>query len=305
MQENERKNKEAIENLKETAKNERTQYEKIISDLKKNNQNLTKDLETKKDELFKRDKEIKLKNAERNSVLNAETDLKLNLVASENKIKDLEKELNDTKKQLADKESELKKTLEEKEKGLTDIKKRYEKENKNYAKKIRDLTSQLNTVTTQLNEAKSKTSGATLDQMLDDPTSLLEDQLDESKKTIEKLKEEIKYYEKQIEQFKQGEALAKKALELEAKNKYLYDTIESMTKNTEELKKQKKKAEDDFKEEISRIESNLGQIKLELATAVYEKEMLGTKYRRYIDKLKAKLASLGYKFVDKGKGLPK
>ena len=80
LQENERKNKEAIENLKETAKNERTQYEKIISDLKKNNQNLTKDLETKKDELFKRDKEIKLKNAERNSVLNAETDLKLNLV---------------------------------------------------------------------------------------------------------------------------------------------------------------------------------------------------------------------------------
>ncbi len=179
------------------------------------------------------------------------------------------------------------------------------KENNKYIKKIRDLTNQLNTANNELKDLKSKNEAVTLDEMLDDPNSILEDQLDESKKTIEKLKEEIKDYEKQIDQFNQGEALAKKALELEAKNKYLYDTIESMTKNTEELKKQKKKAEDDFKEEISRIESNLGQIKLELATAVYEKEMLGTKYRRYIDKLKAKLSSLGYKFVDKGKGLPK
>ena len=59
-----------------------------------------------------------------------------------------------------------------------------------------------------------------------------------------------------------------------------------MKKNIEELKTQKKKAEDDFKEEIKRIEGNLGQVKLQLATAVYDKEMMGTKYRRYIDKLK-------------------
>ena len=135
--------------------------------------------------------------------------------------------------------------------------------------------------------------------MFDDPNTLLEDQLDASKKTIEKLKEEIKYYEKQIEELKQGEILAKKAQELEAKNTYLNDTIESMKKNIEELKNQKKKSEDDFKEEIIRIEKNLGETKLQLATAVYEKEMLGTKYRRYIDKLKNKLISLGFKFKEK------
>ena len=72
-----------------------------------------------------------------------------------------------------------------------------------------------------------------------------------------------------------------------------------MKKNIEELKNQKKKIEDDFKEEISRINNNLGDIKLQLANTVYEKEMLGTKYRRYIDKLKNKLISLGFKFKEK------
>ena len=300
IEENERKNKELLDKQKENAKHERNEYEKIISDLTKNNTNLLKELETAKDEISKKENELKLKAAERNSTLNAETDLKINMDLLENKMKEKEKELNDIKKQLADKESETKKILEEKDKIINENKNKYEKENNNYAKKIRDLTSQLNTVTTQLNEIKSKNTGATLDQMLDDPTSLLEDQLDESKKTIEKLKEEIKYYEKQIEELKQGEALAKKAQELEAKNKFLSNNIETMTKNIEELKNQKKKSEDDFKKEIDRIESNLGDIKLQLATAVYEKEMLGTKYRRYIDKLKAKLTSLGFKFKEKG-----
>ena len=177
---------------------------------------------------------------------------------------------------------------------------KYEKENNNYAKKIRDLTNELNTSKSELIELKSKNSGATLDQMLEDPATLLEDQLDASRKEIEKLKEEIKYYEKQIEELKQNEAKGKKAEEFEAKNKYLNDTIETMKKNIEELKTQKKKAEDDFKEEIKRIEGNLGQVKLQLATAVYDKEMMGTKYRRYIDKLKNKLISLGFKFKEKG-----
>ena len=65
-----------------------------------------------------------------------------------------------------------------------------------------------------------------------------------------------------------------------------------MKKNEEELKNQKKKVENDFKEEIKKIENKLGQIKLELATTTYEKEMTITKYKRYTDKLKNKLISL-------------
>ena len=57
--------------------------------------------------------------------------------------------------------------------------------------------------------------------------------------------------------------------------------------------------EDDYKEEIKKYENNLGQIKLELATTTYEKEMMGTKYRRYIENLKTKMISLGFKFTEK------
>ena len=135
--------------------------------------------------------------------------------------------------------------------------------------------------------------------MLDNPETLLEDQLDESKKTIEKLKEEIQYYEKQIETLKENEKKSKKADELEAKNEFLNNTIETMKKNIEDLKNQRKKAEDDFKEEINRNQEELRKVKLEMANYVYEKEMIGTKHRRYIEKLKKKLTSLGYKFKEK------
>ena len=158
------------------------------------------------------------------------------------------------------------------------------------------MTNRLNTTTSELNELKNKNSGATLDQMLEDSAA---EELDESRKTIEKLKEENKYYEKQIEELKQNDSKAKKAEELEAKNTYLNDTIETMKKNIEELKNQKKKSEEDFKQEIKRIESDLGQIKLQLATTAYEKEMQATKYRRYIEKLKNKLISFGVKFREK------
>ena len=137
--------------------------------------------------------------------------------------------------------------------------------------------------------------------MLDDPTSLLEDQLDECKKTIEKLKEEIKYYEKQIENSNKDNTKAKQYDELEAKNKYLNETIESMEKNIEELKNQKQKAEIDFKEELEKIEIELSKTKCELADANYEKEKLDKKYKRYIDKLKDKLSSLGFTFQSKKK----
>ena len=57
------------------------------------------------------------------------------------------------------------------------------------------------------------------------------------------------------------------------KNNFLNSTIEYMKKIEEELRHQKKKVEDDFKEEIIRYENNLLQIKLQLATTTFEKEM--------------------------------
>ena len=132
--------------------------------------------------------------------------------------------------------------------------------------------------------------------MLEDPTQFLEEQLEESKKLIKSLKDENKYMENEM---KKKDAKAKKADEFEAKNNFLNGTIERMKKTEEELKNQKKKIEDDFKEEIKRYENNLSQIKLQLATTAYDKEMMGAQYRRYIDKLKNKLVSLGFKFKEK------
>ena len=127
---------------------------------------------------------------------------------------------------------------------------KYEKENNNYIQKISNLTIKLKNTTDELAELQNKNSSVGLDQMLesgDEGSSILEDQLDECKKIIEKLKQENKH-------LKEGEILAKKAEEFEAKNKALTHTIEIMKKKIEELKSESpKKSEDDFKEEIVKI----------------------------------------------------
>ena len=92
---------------------------------------------------------------------------------------------------------------------------------------------------------------------------------------------------------------AKKFDELEAKNNFLNDTIETMKKNIEELKNQKQKEKEDFMQEISKLETELGQVKCELADNVFEKEEKITKCRRYITILEKKLLSLGFKLKPK------
>ena len=135
--------------------------------------------------------------------------------------------------------------------------------------------------------------------MLDNPSTALEDQLEESKKTITKLKEEIAYYEKQIETLKKDSTKAKKYDELEAKNKYNENTIETMTNNINELKQQKKKAQEDFDKELEKVNLELTEVKCELAKANFDKDLATTKMQRYINKLKSKMSALGFKFKSK------
>ena len=159
-------------------------------------------------------------------------------------------------------------------------------------KKIHDLTSQLNTSNLELNELKNKSTSVSLDQMLENPNLALEEQLDESKKTIEKLNEEIKYYEKQM-------VKAKKNEELEAKLKFCEDTIETMKNHNNELKEQKKKAQDDFEKELEKVNLELNVTKCELAKVNFDKDLIATESQRYINKLKNKMISLGFKFKTK------
>ena len=161
------------------------------------------------------------------------------------------------------------------------------------------MTNQLNTANTELEEYKNKSSAVTLDEMLDNPTTALQDQLDESKKAIIKLKEENAYYEKQLEELKKDNTKAKKYDELEAKLKYYEDTIETMKNNINELKEQKKKQKDDFDSEIEKVNLELSGVKCELAKVNFEKDMANTKMQRYINKLKTKMSALGFKFKTK------
>ena len=295
LEESNRKNIEMEEKQKKEKKYERNEYEKIINDLYKNNTNLEKELENIKKELNKKENEIKIKISEYNNIKNNETDFKKNISILEKEINEKDSKLNEIKIKLEEKDNQLKKVIEEKEKKINELTKKYEKENNNYVEKIRDLNTQLKSSKNELNELKNQNYGTTLDEMLEDPF----EHQDADQNSIEKLKEEIKYYEQQIEELKKDKIKVKRVDELEAKNNFLNNTIEIMKKNIEELKTQKKKVEDDLKAEIIRVQNNLRQIKLELATTVYEKGMQLARYKRYTDKLKDKLISLGYKFKEK------
>ena len=141
--------------------------------------------------------------------------------------------------------------------------------------------------------------GITLDEMLDNPQTALEDQLDESKKMVIKLQEENTYYEKQIEVLKKDSAKAKKYDELEAKNKYNENTIETMKNNINELKEQKKKAQDDFDHELERVNLELSGVKCELAKVTFDKDVAVAQMQKYINKLKSKMSAFGFKFKSK------
>jgi len=113
------------------------------------------------------------------------------------------------------------------------------------------------------------------------------------------IQEEINYYKKKMEESNTDDSKVKKFDELEAKNKFLSDNMKAMETNIEELKAQKKKAEEDFKEEMNKVESELGQMKCQFADQAYEYELKLAKLKKYIDKLKGKLTKMGFKFKSK------
>ena len=286
--------KENHEKIEENNENENVkliidEYIAKINDLIKRNKYLEKELTY-----------IKLNNRgnETNNANNAETDSKINLdnIYSLNN----DNELKDLKNKLIQKDEEIKKVIEEKDKTINELTNKYNNENNNYTKKITDLESRLKFTTNELNELKTKNDEANIEEKFDDvPTPSLEEQLDESKRIIEELREEIKYYENEIEELKKYIEKANKADELEAKNNYLNNTIEILKKNIEELKNQNQKVKEELKEEIIKIQNDLGETKYQLATTVYEREDKYIRYRKYIVKLKDKLISLGYKFKEK------
>ena len=182
----------------------------------------------------------------------------------------------------------------EKDKELNKINYKSKDDNNNYIKKIRDLSEQLNTANRELNYLKSKNN--IISKLLDGQRSLIKDKLDEYKKVIEKLKEVINYYKKKMEE---DDSKVKLFKEVEVKNKFLSDSMKALEKNIEELKAQKKKAEEEFREEMNKVESELGQMKCQYVDQAYEYELIIAKLKKYIDKLKSKLIKMGITFKSK------
>ena len=306
LEETQKKNADNLERQREANKYEREEFEKIITDLKKKNSEYEFNINSLNTDLAQKDKQIKeyidkldKKEKEKEESEKKQDEKKENKEEYEKLIKLKDEEINNIKKQLEEKDKDIKKQLDEKDKKIQELISKSEKENNNYVKKIHDLTSQLNTSNLELNELKNKSTSVSLDQMLENPNLALEEQLDESKKTIEKLNEEIKYYEKQIENLKKDSAKAKKYDELEAKLKFCEDTIETMKNNNNELKEQKKKAQDDFENELEKVNLELSATKCELAKVNFDKDLIATESQKYINKLKNKMISLGFKFKTK------
>ena len=213
----------------------------------------------------------------------------------ESELKKKDNQIDELNKKLEQKEEEKLKEIENKNKQIEQINLKNEKEVKNYTKKIRDLQEQYSIISNKLKEKekeKESDDGITLSEIVDGEEAEQEEKVDE---TI-KLKEEIKYYEKQIEELKKYESKAKKAEEFEAKNKYLNDNLETMKKNIEEIKNQKLKEENDYKEIIKNLELNIAELKCALGSVEYEFGSKLTSQKRYINKLEQKLKSLGFKF---------
>ena len=129
----------------------------------------------------------------------------------------------------------------------------------------------------------------------------LQDQIDELNQVIEKLKEENKYYEKKNEELEIEANKAKRANELEAKNNYLNERIETLENTIKELTKSKNEALIDFQEENTKLQMEMAGVKCDLAILNYESDRKLMKYKNYIKKLENKLIGLGYKFKSKKK----
>ena len=127
-----------------------------------------------------------------------------------------------------------------------------------------------------------------------DITHELEEPIKEYKKTIESKNNEIKELKKKLSNF---EIDNKKELEVQAE--YLNSMVEGYKKNIENMKEQKIKEANDFKEQIEKLEIEIVDYKVRLATIQFEMDRKLVIYKKYVNKLQNKLESVGFKFKEK------
>ena len=296
--------KESKKQIKEKAQEQRDSDVKEILDLEKAVEDLKNEvnelkrakqiIENEKNDLKDRNEKLIKRNKELESVYGGQNDQESILNNYKTK---LDKKNNEIEN-LTAKCKEFKENLDQYEKDKENKAKEFKHEKEVLQSEVDDKTKKLEVALRELNEIRAKEGKgeANLDQMAEDPKQKLYDEIKELKKQIEEKTKTNTSLKNKIDNFE-----IDKNNELEAQTGYLNGMIEGYKKTIESMKGEKSKTEDEHKDEIEKMEIEIGDYKVKIATIQYETDRKLFTYKKYVKKLQTKLESLGFKFKDKKK----
>ena len=272
-----------LEKINDTLKNE-------LNELKINKnyiENEKKNIENLYEKLIKKNKELENIYSDK-----TEDELILNKYKSKLEKKNIEIE------NLTSKCKEFKDTLDQYEKQKDEKEKQFKHEKDVLLSDVNDKTKRLEVVLRELNEIRIKEgkSEANIDSLVKDPKQKLYDEIKANKIEISEKDKEISDLKIKLDKFD-----IDRKNELEAQTEYLSSTIETYKKNIEVLKQQKIKDEKEFQSQIEKLEVEVGNYKLQMASAQFDMDKKLVNYKNYVKKLQTKLESLGFIFKDKRK----
>ena len=288
--------------IKEKAQEQRNSDVKEILDLEKINDNLKNeinDLKVSKDIIENEKKNIEnlyekliKKNKELENIYSDKTDNELILNKFQSKLEKKNLEIEN----LTSKCKEFKDSLDQYEKEKEEREKEFKHEKDVLLSEVNDKSKRLEVVLRELNEIRTKEgkSEANVDSLIEDPKQKLYDEIKVIKKEILEKNKEINDLK-----IKLDNSEIDRKNELEAQTEYLNSMIESYKKNIGVLKEQKIKDEKDFENQIENLEIEVGNYKLQMASAQFDMDRKLVNYKNYVKKLQAKLESLGFIFKDK------
>ena len=296
--------KESKKQIKEKAQEQRDSDVKEILDLEKAVEDLKNEvnelkrakqiIENEKNDLKDRNEKLIKRNKELESVYGGQNDQESILNNYKTK---LDKKNNEIEN-LTAKCKEFKENLDQYEKDKENKAKEFKHEKEVLQSEVDDKTKKLEVALRELNEIRAKEGKgeANLDQMAEDPKQKLYDEIKDLKKQIEEKTKTNTSLKNKIDNFE-----IDKNNELEAQTGYLNGMIEGYKKTIESMKGEKSKTEDEHKDEIEKMEIEIGDYKVKIATIQYETDRKLFTYKKYVKKLQTKLESLGFKFKDKKK----
>lgn len=289
--------KEKVQEQRDSDVKEILDLEKAVEDLKNEVTELKRakqifeneknDLKDRYEKLIKRNKELESVYGWQNDQESIINNYKTKLDKKNNEIENLTAKC-----------KEFKENLDQYEKDRENKAKEFKHEKEVLQSEVDDKTKKLEVALRELNEIRAKEGQGevNLDQMAEDPKQKLYDEIKDLKKQIEDKIKANTTLKNKIDNFE-----IDKNNELEAQTGYLNGMIEGYKKTIESMKGEKSKTEDEHKDEIEKMEMEIGDYKCKIATLQFETDKKLFTYKKYVKKLQTKLESLGFKFKDKKK----